>query len=96
VVAVAYLEARMGFKENLVRLREGKDWTQAETAQAAGVPYRTYQNWENGNRQPGMGNLISLAKAFGVSLDELTAGEDPEFPPAPVPEPPARAVGKRK
>jgi transcriptional regulator with XRE-family HTH domain len=92
---VALFEARMGFKENLVRLRDEKGWTQAATAAAAGIPLRTYQNWEGGVREPVMSNLISLAKAFGVSLDELTQGETSGFP-LPAPEPPTRALGKRK
>jgi transcriptional regulator with XRE-family HTH domain len=63
----------MGFKENLRRLRERFGLTQTEMARRAGVPFRSYQNWEMGSREPRLDGLSALAKALGVSADELLA-----------------------
>lgn len=65
----------MGFKENLRAHREQKGWTQTQAAEAAGVSFRSYQNWEIGGREPRLDALKSLAEAFGVSVDELLADE---------------------
>ncbi len=64
----------MGFKENLKNLREAKKMTQAAAAEAAGVAFRSYQNWEAGVREPRLEALKKLADAFGVSADRLLAG----------------------
>lgn len=64
------------FKENLRKLRETKGWTQTEAAQAAGVSFRSYQNWEIGGREPRLDALKKLAEAFEVTTDELLVGHD--------------------
>jgi transcriptional regulator with XRE-family HTH domain len=61
----------MGFKENLRRLREQAGLTQTEMAKKAGVPFRSYQNWELGSREPRVQALSALAAALGVSMDKL-------------------------
>jgi transcriptional regulator with XRE-family HTH domain len=61
----------MGFKENLRRLRERAGLTQTEMARKAGVPFRSYQNWEAGSREPRIQALAALARAVEVSLDAL-------------------------
>jgi transcriptional regulator with XRE-family HTH domain len=61
----------MGLKEAIRRLREFNGWTQSKAAAAAGVPLRTFQNWEAGVRDPQPDGLVKLADAFGVTLDEL-------------------------
>lgn len=74
----------MGFKENLRRLREAKGWTQGEAASRAGVPFRSYQNWEaTGGGEPRLEALVRLANAFAVTTDDLLEGvaEEPEPPP---------------
>jgi transcriptional regulator with XRE-family HTH domain len=65
----------MAFKDNLRSLRESKGWTQAEAAKAAGVSFRSYQNWEIGGREPRLDALKNLASAFGVTVDELLKDE---------------------
>ena len=71
----------MGLKDNLRRLRTAKGWTQAEAAEKASVPFRSYQNWEVGIREPRLDVLPRLARAFGVTLDELLAGQGEETAP---------------
>jgi transcriptional regulator with XRE-family HTH domain len=67
----------MSFKENLRKCREKKGWTQSQAAQAAGVSFRSYQNWEIGGREPRLDALKKLAEAFGVTADELLEGVTP-------------------
>lgn len=77
----------MGFKENLRALREQSDLTQTEMANKAGVPFRSYQNWEAGSREPRIKALAALAAAFKTTVDELLKGEldAPDAPPPPKP-----------
>jgi transcriptional regulator with XRE-family HTH domain len=82
----------MGFKENLRRLRESKKWSQAEAVRQAGVPFRSFVNWELGIREPRLPALARLAAAFKVSADRLLEGVADE---AEEPKPPPRR-GRRK
>jgi XRE family transcriptional regulator, regulator of sulfur utilization len=59
--------------ENLKRLRKHAGLTQAELAEAAGLPRATVANLEQPGANPGVQTAISVAKALGVSLDELLA-----------------------
>jgi transcriptional regulator with XRE-family HTH domain len=61
----------MNFKTNLKAMRVRAGLTQLEMAKKAGVPFRTYQNWETGAREPRLQALVALASAFGVTVDEL-------------------------
>lgn len=58
---------------NLKHVREtyahGK--SQKQVADDLGIHFRTYQNWEQGVREPGMQDTIMLAKYFGCSLQEI-------------------------
>lgn len=76
------------FQDNLRKLRETKGWTQTEAAQAAGVSFRSYQNWEIGGREPRLDALKKLAEAFGVTTDQLLDGHD-------APSKPAKKKGKK-
>jgi transcriptional regulator with XRE-family HTH domain len=62
--------------QRLQQLRQAKEMTQTELAEAAGVPVGTLRCWEQGRRVPLFDAAIRLARALGVSLDEL-AGEVP-------------------
>jgi transcriptional regulator with XRE-family HTH domain len=57
------------------RLREQAGFSQPRAAAAAGVPVATLRGWEQGRRVPSLDAAARLAKAIGVSLDEL-AGID--------------------
>lgn len=73
----------MGFQENVKKCRESKGWTQSQAASAAGVSFRSYQNWEIGGREPRLDALKKLSEAFGVSVDSLLQGHgEPEKPAA--------------
>lgn len=56
---------------NVKRLREAKDWSQEELADAAGL-HRTYvSSVERGIRNPTVKILVKLAKPLGVSPGDL-------------------------
>ena len=81
----------MGFKENLRKLREEAGLTQAEIAKKAGVPFRSYQNWEAGSREPRIQGLAALAAALRVTVDQLISSMAASY--ASPPAPPAKESG---
>jgi len=65
------MEYQNKFKDNLKELRLEKNLGQVELAKSLGVSKGVISLWENGLREPGMYSLISLAKFFNVTIDEL-------------------------
>jgi transcriptional regulator with XRE-family HTH domain len=59
------------------RLREAAGMSQSQLARASGVPLRTYQEWEQGNRTPLLNAAARVAKALGCTLDALVADDEP-------------------
>ena len=57
--------------ERLYELREQRGWTQVRTAQEAGLSHATITHLETGKVEPRMPTLRKLARAFGVTVDEL-------------------------
>lgn len=55
----------------LGELRDSRGMTQAQVAEAIGVPVTTYRKYEYGERQTPTDVLISLADLYGVTLDYL-------------------------
>ena len=62
------------FGNNLYRLRKLRGWTQQELADQLGVTNRSVSKWETGETLPETGQLLPLADAFGVTVDELLRG----------------------
>lgn len=52
-------------------LRKARGLSQKEMAQRTGIPYSTYSNYENNNREPSKGQLEKIASALGISEVEL-------------------------
>ena len=82
---------------NLQRLRAAKGLSQEEVARQLYVSRQSVSKWENDAAEPGVENLKTLAKLYGVTLDQLLLGEDP----APEDNPPwdgscVEAVGPRQ
>ena len=77
-------EAKMA--ERLKRMREAAGLSQAQLAKRAGVPLRTYQEWEYARRTPLLSAAVKLAAALDVSIDQLAG----------VIEWPALGKGKKK
>ena len=64
------------FCENLKLLRTEMGLGQVELSKQLGVSKGIVSLWEKGLREPGMSNLIALAKFFKVSVDYLLGLED--------------------
>ena len=52
-------------------LRQEKKLGQVELAKIIGVSKGIISLWENGLREPNLYSLITLAKFFDISIDEL-------------------------
>ena len=61
----------MCFRENLTRLRLEKHLTQMDFAEKTGVSLDAVVQWENGDAEPPIKDLLSISDALGVSVDEL-------------------------
>lgn len=56
-------------------LREARKIKQKEMAEYLHVPNNTYNQWENGKRQPDNDMLIKIANFFDVTVDYLLGSE---------------------
>lgn len=61
----------MKFPENLKKYREEVGLKKAEFARKLGIPYTTYNNYENGTGEPRLDLLIQIARFLSVSVDDL-------------------------
>ncbi len=52
-------------------LRIEKGYTQKEMARLTGIPYSTYSNYENNNREPNLEQLRKIASVLNISLFKL-------------------------
>lgn len=62
--------------ERLRFLRDERGLSRDKVAQAVGIVTRTYQRYENGEREPDASVLFKLADYFDVSLDYLAGRSD--------------------
>ena len=70
-----------GLAGTLRRLREARDWTQADLAERAGLAFSSIQALESGRtKNPTLDTAQKLAAALGVAVDELTPGRAPGVP----------------
>ncbi len=65
------------------RLREQARFSQSELAAATGIPAGTIKNWEQDRRVPRLDHAARVARALGVTIDELAGDLG-----GPLPEPP--------
>lgn len=65
----------MDFKINLRYIREREGLTQAELSEKTGISQAALSNYENGKDRPSVDSCAKLAKALGVSIDDLVHGE---------------------
>lgn len=57
-------------------LREACGWSQVELAAKLGRTQTAISYWENGEREPGLADLVALAAAFTVHPGALLGSED--------------------
>ncbi len=63
----------------IAKLRHEKGLTQQALGERLLVSAKTVSRWENGNYMPPIDVLPALSEIFGVSIDEIIAGERREF-----------------
>lgn len=68
----------MSVAVNIKRLRQTipvtKTMTQADLAEKTGLKPAAINHFERGRREPSLKNLIKLADALGVTIDDLVRG----------------------
>jgi len=57
--------------KQLVKLRKGRKLTRQEVADAVGISAKSYQRYENAEREPTASTLVALADFYQVTLDDL-------------------------
>ena len=57
--------------QRLAELRRQKGYSQEELAEALGLSRQAVSKWERAESSPDIGNLVALAKLYGVTLDDL-------------------------
>lgn len=68
----------MTINERILALRRAAGLSQEALAEQVGVSRQAIGKWESGASLPGLDNLQELARALGVSCDELLTGKSPE------------------
>ena len=66
------------FGANIADLRKKKGLTQAQLAEMLNISNKTISRWETGEGYPEVTLLSPLAKALGITVDELLAESAPE------------------
>lgn len=59
------------FKENLARIRRGKNITQERLGELCGVSRQAVTKWESGESLPDLYKLVEICDTLGVSIQEL-------------------------
>lgn len=66
----------MAYPENIRRLREKYNFTQAELAEKVGIRQQNICKMELGKMKPDVFTAIELAKTFETSVEELMCGQE--------------------
>lgn len=69
------MEMDTEFKNNLKFLRQERGLGQVELAKQLGMSKGIISLWENGLREPNLSSLVTIARFFHISLDELVGLE---------------------
>ena len=73
------------FSSNLFHLRKAQRLTQEDVAEKVGVTRQAVAKWESGDSLPDLETGMRLARALGVTLDDLTSYEPKESMGLPLP-----------
>ena len=66
----------MNFGKFFRKIRIEKGLTQPAVAKAMNIALRTYQHYEQGDREPSLAMLVMLADFLNVTTDRLLGRED--------------------
>ena len=64
--------------QRLREIRKDRGLSQTDIARALDMPYQQYARYENGLNEIPLRHFISLAKFYGITLDELLGDCDNE------------------
>lgn len=65
--------------EIFLKLLEEKGLNSNQVSKATGISTSTFTDWKKGRSKPNQKNMLKIAEYFGVSLDYLMTGKEPEF-----------------
>jgi len=68
----------MNLGERIYQYRTGKNMSQGDLADALEVSRQSVSKWENNTAVPELDKIVKMAQLFGVSLDALINGVEPE------------------
>lgn len=66
------------FADRLIAMRRSRGMSQEELARQLGLSRQAISKWERAESAPDVGNLVALADVYGVTLDEVVRGAEPE------------------
>lgn len=72
----------MKLNEKILHYRKAAKLSQEELAELVGVSRQAVSKWELGESTPDVDKLLSLARAFGVTTDELLSEAEPAAAPS--------------
>ena len=64
--------------KTIAELRKSKGWTQVELAEKLQVSDKAVSKWEKDNGAPSIEFFPAIAELFGVSIDYIMTGKEPE------------------
>ena len=76
----------MDLGERICRLRNERNMSQGDLADALEVSRQSISKWETNGSVPDLDKLVKLSELFDISLDELIAGKEKAGQPAATPE----------
>lgn len=65
--------------EIFLKLLQEKGVTAYKVGKETGIASSTFTDWKNGRSVPGTDKLIKIADFFGVSVEYLKTGKEPEY-----------------
>jgi transcriptional regulator with XRE-family HTH domain len=75
--AVRAVDFRRILGQRIVEIRRRQQMSQAELARRLGVVGSRLNHWEKGSHLPSLPQVVEIAVALKVGLDELVLGKDP-------------------
>ena len=66
----------MKFNGQIKKIRTNNHLTQEQLAQKLNVSRQTISSWENSRNLPDLEMVVTIAKLFNISLDQLILGDD--------------------
>lgn len=75
-MATSNEQIRRQLGNRIRELRKAKGWSQEKAAKEIGCSWRAVQRWEKGTVTPQWGSVEAMAKAYGVTTDQIMGTVD--------------------